>query len=325
MNKLRILSILFIIALGTNCSEEIELVGSGEQLPVVYAIFDASDTVHSVRLGKSFSGEMSVSDLLKNPENYSYSKPEIYLVQLSSNKAFSFKPNRNISKEEGDFPTSPNPIFQLSQKLLPGDYELVIIPEPGGDTIRSGVSLFNDLRVAYPTKTTKRIYFYDDPVSLIWFPASSAFSFEVAFTLRYQEKRPEKEIEIKEISYSRQVLEGDLEWMQDRFKYQLYSDPFFAYLGQNIAATESLEYRKPLELTVNISAADEDLSLFISRNNPDTDTRRDFKGNLEGALGIVAAKCSRKFEKKQLSPKAMDSLRNGRFTRKLKFVNNPDW
>ncbi|MCK5820559.1 MAG: hypothetical protein KAH17_01690 [Bacteroidales bacterium] len=317
--------IVAIIGLLYSCSEEINMVSEGEAIPVVYAIFDISDTIHTVRLSKSFADELSVGEMMQDPRRLFFDKPVISLERNKTRQNFFFKLNESQERVQGIFPVSPNPIYQLEHELNPGTYTLSIDLGDGSEIILINTHLINELLVTYPSRATKRIYFYDDPVSFIWLPSENAYSYEIAFTLIYEEEHQVKELNTKSITYTRRIFEEELEWMQDRFKARIYSDPVFAYFGSQIHKDELVEYRKPLELILTISTADQDLTQFLSENSPSFDSRNSTKGNLENSIGIVASKFSRQFPDMQLSPKAMDSLRRGRFTKDLKFVNNPDW
>jgi len=301
------------------------MVSEGEIVPVVYAIFDASDSTHTVRLSKSFADEMSVEKMIQNPGRLYYDSPRITMVKNSTSQSYSFQLNEFHPRSQGYFPDFPNPIYQLEQKFDPGMYTLRIDPGDGTEPILVSTYLISDLVVAYPSQATKRIYFYDDPVSFIWFPSSYAYSYEIAFTLIYEEKHQLNGLLTKSTTYSRRIFEEELEWMQDRFKAQIYSDPIYAYFGMQLHTDEFVDYRKPIELILTISTADQDLTQFLSSKSPDVDIRLATEGNLDNAIGIVASKFSRKFPNMQLSPKAMDSLRGGRFTKDLKFVNNSEW
>jgi len=48
-------------------------------------------------------------------------------------------------------------------------------------------------------------------------------------------------------------------------------------------------------------------------------------GNVDGAIGVVGTKMSVPFTNLTLSSRSQDSLVKGRYTKKLGFINNPDW
>jgi hypothetical protein len=324
MWKIQTITGILIISFLGSCSEDIQLTGTGDPIPIIYSILDSSDSIHYVRLGKSFSGEAAVRDLL-NEENMYYADPTITLVQVNSQEQYSFGLVKDIFKEPGYFPIGINSIYQLKQELNPGEYILTIKPDENSTPIEQRVILFEDFNIVTPGKVTKRIYFYDDPVSFVWTSSSYSSQYELAITLEYDEADQNSEVKKKAITYSRNILLDELEWQQGRWKYRLYSDPFFGKIGQKIAASELVSYRKPTRLMIRVSAPNKELSQFIQQNSPDTQVETNYTGNLIDAIGIVASKYTIQLQDLQLSPKAMDSLKSGRFTKDLGFISNPDW
>ena len=100
----------------TSCSDEVSLVYPGEAIPVIYGIFDASDTAHSIKVTKSFSGEEDAMKLMQNPGNLYYNSPEISLAQTGSNLDIQFLESPS-HRNEGVFPESPNPVYSLKRGL----------------------------------------------------------------------------------------------------------------------------------------------------------------------------------------------------------------
>ncbi|MCD6346294.1 MAG: hypothetical protein J7L96_02615 [Bacteroidales bacterium] len=306
------------------CSDDIQLVYPGESTPVIYCIFDCSDSLHSIKITKSFAGEEGIADMMADPANLYYESPAIKLRYNATQLAMLFTESPS-TRIDGIFPEHPNPIYTLKRILPAGGYTIAIELPGVEQAVIAQTELFNDLRVVYPNKKSKRIYFYDDPLSFTWFPSEHAASYEIAFQLKIEEVNENGDKSIRQVQYSRQIFDNELLWKKDRYQYQIFSDPVFAYWGRTISKNKSVSYRKPIELTASITAADEDLTRYIKYMHPGSDIKKDPKGNIEGAIGIIASKYTVKFSNLKLSPKAMDSLRSGRFTKTLKFVSNSDW
>ena len=314
----------FFASMFTSCSDEVSLVYPGEAIPVIYGIFDASDTAHSIKVTKSFSGEEDAMKLMQNPGNLYYNSPEISLAQTGSNLDIQFLESPS-HRNEGVFPESPNPVYSL-KRILPAGLYTIRITLPGVEKpIISETELFKDLKIIYPNSQAKRIYFYEDPLTFSWFPSENAASYEIAFKLVFEELTEDGESSNRKVQYSRHIQKNELRWERDRYQFQIYSDPVYAFLGTRIPNNKSISYRKPLELIASITAADEELTTYLKEMHPASDIKKDPKGNIDGAIGVIASKFTVRFNHLKLSYKAMDSLRTGRFTKNLKFVSNPDW
>lgn len=314
---------LSLVVLFAACSTEVDLIGEGEPVPVVYGILDAADSLHFLKVMKSFSGEAAATELLQEELLY-FSHPDIRIKRMDNGTQYLMLRQSIPGKEPGIFPAEPNYQYVLKEKLSPGLYAVVITGSEIQDSVYQEFTLFNDLELIYPSRLAKRIYFYDDPLTFTWRPSEKAGSYEIAIQLSFEEVT-ETETAFRTITYSRTVLEDELEWLGDRWKFRLYSDPFFATVSRNITDSPAVIYRKPVNIRVTLTAADQDLTRFMKQDNPDTPIPVHYTGNLTGALGIVAAKYSVILDNKALSPKAMDSLRSGRFTKSLRFIANPDW
>jgi len=317
------LGLFVTICLG--CSDEIKVVGNGEVIPVVYGVFDVSDSVHTVKVMKSFSGEADANDLMQDPDNLFYVHVSVQLHPVWKNTSyFDF----NLSEEprkDGIFPTLPNPIYALDQVLYSGNWELLINLDNSPDSLKINTYLSNDFRLIYPRKGIKTIYLYDDPMAFTWFPSEAAHSYEVALQLKVLEVMENGYQDTLIFTYSRQVFEEELLWLQDRFQFQFFSDPVLSAWGQAVNRQLEPDYRKPIEVIAKVSTADEILTRYIQQNTNTSDIKKDFAGNIPGGMGFIGSKFTRTFPKLKLSPKAMDSLRLGRFTKGLRFVTNSDW
>ncbi|MCX6226050.1 MAG: hypothetical protein NTV01_15070 [Bacteroidia bacterium] len=63
----------FIIVLAaSSCDEEDGVISDGEQLPVVYGLFNPADSLISIRLTKTFVGTESFEVMAQNPNNLYY-------------------------------------------------------------------------------------------------------------------------------------------------------------------------------------------------------------------------------------------------------------
>jgi hypothetical protein len=127
------------------------------------------------------------------------------------------------------------------------------------------------------------------------------------------------------VSFTRQLNLGELETADGRYSYRFYSDSFFAFLSSNIQQNPDVDYRKPIDLELLITAADTTLARYLKWFNLEIDDKVNPNGNVEGAIGVVGTKYSIPFPDLILSPRSQDSLVRGKYTRKLDFVINPDW
>jgi hypothetical protein len=309
----------------TACSDEIRVIHPGSPVPVIFGVLDLNQPVHHIKLSKSFAGTRDPYTLALDREVIFYSDPQVFLTEANGSGRMFFKADKSIPRLDGLFPSFPNEVYTLNQKLNPGDYRLTVILPPAGDTLTATFTFLSNFRVIIPKTGFKRFYFYEDPVLFSWLPNPAAGLYEINLLLTWEEWMKTGESKSCSVNFSRQLHIADLELEEGRYTYRFYSESFFASLGTSIRQDPAVDYRKPTGLELLITAADTTLARYLDWYNLEIDDKVNPNGNIKGAIGVVGTKFSVPFTGLILSPRSQDSLVRGRYTRKLGFVNNPDW
>lgn len=309
----------------TGCSEEVRVIKPGSTVPVVFGVFDLNQTVHYVKLSKTFAGETDPYTLAQDRNQIFYPDAEVFITGESGSGRIPFKPETGIPRFEGSFPPYPNEVYRLYHQLDPGNYRLTIILPSEKDTLTAGFTFISTFKVLTPKAGFKRFYFYEDPVLFSWVADPAAGLYEINILLKYEEWMKTGESKSCSVNFSRQIHPVQLERDQDRCNYRFYSDSFFAFLGTTISRNDAVNYRKPVALELMITAADTTLSRYLDWFDLEIDDKVNPNGNVDGAIGVIATKYSVPFPDLILSPRSQDSLVKGRHTKNLAFVNNPDW
>ncbi len=307
------------------CSEDIPVVRPGPPIPVVYGVFDLSKPAHYIKLSKTFAGEADPYTLAGDHDRIFYNHAEVFLTEGSGSYRIPFTLETGIPRLAGDFPETPNESYVLHQQLFPGNYTLTVILPDEKDTLTADFAFINTFKVITPKAGFKRFYFYEDPILFSWQADPSAGLFEITFQLKYEEWLKSGLSRACSINFTRQIDPAELEIEKDRRNYRFYSDSFFAHLGTGIIQNPEVDFRKPLALQMLITAADTTIAKYLKWFHLEIDDQVNPNGNVKGAIGVVGTKFSVPFNGLILSGRSQDSLVRGRYTRKLDFVNNPDW
>lgn len=316
---------IILILFFTGCSEDIPIVKPGAPIPVVYGVFDLNQSIHFVKLSKTFAGVTNPYILAEDSTRIFYADAQVFLSRGPGTNRLPFHADNGIPRSPGSFPEYPNKNYVLNQKLQAGDYVLTIILPSEKDTITADFTFINAFRVITPKAGFKRFYFYEDPILFSWASDPAAGLYEIALDLKYEEWMKNGESEIHTVSFTRQLNISNLEVEKDWYNYRFYSDSFFAHLGTSILNNPDVDYRKPLSLELLITAADTTLARYLNWFNLEIDDKNNPNGNVKGAIGVVGTKYSIPFPGLILSPRSQDSLVRGKYTKKLNFINNPDW
>lgn len=309
----------------TGCSEDIAVIKPGSPIPVVFAVFDLNQAFHSVKLSKTFAGAADPYTLATDHDRVFYRDAEVFLTVQPGNSRIPFFLETGIPRSAGSFPEYPNEAYTLNRRLNPGNYLLTLILPSEKDTLTASFTFIHQFAVIVPKAGFKRFYFYEDPILFTWLSDPAAGLYEITLNLRYEEWAKTGESKICSVNFTRQLHPSELEFVAGRYNYRFYSDSFFAHLGTSIVQNAAVDYRKPVGLELLITAADTTLAKYLDWFNLEIDDKVNPNGNVTGAIGVVGTKYSIPFQDLILSPRSQDSLVKGRYTRKLDFVNNPDW
>lgn len=309
----------------TGCSEDITVIKPGQPIPVVYGVFDFNQAVHYVKLSKTFAGKTDPYTLALNRDQVFYTDPQVFLIEGQGTSRIPFYLETNIPRSAGSFPEYPNEVYVLNQKLHPGNYVLTVILPSERDTLTAGFTFINAFKVFTPKAGFKRFYFYEDPTLFSWSSDPAAGLYEITINLKYEEWMKTGESKICSVGYTRQLNPSDLEFEKDHYNYRFYSETYFAHLGTSIRQNDLVNYRKPINLELICTAADTTLARYLNWLNLEIDDKINPNGNVKGAIGVVGTKYSVPFHNLIMSERSQDSLVKGKYTKKLGFVNNPDW
>ncbi|MDR0367663.1 MAG: hypothetical protein LBH82_00805 [Bacteroidales bacterium] len=162
-----------------------------EPFPVVYALLNASEDVHYIKVYKSFLVEGNAYDLVNNINNYSYlDSVDVYVVEYDENgnkkRTINFSPTWEVPKDSGLFEYPAQMLYKAETKLN-ADYSYQLFVDnrytkirvynetpvfPAGKptaprmtskptiTIPNGVMEWEFLTSSNTTKYLLRLYFY---------------------------------------------------------------------------------------------------------------------------------------------------------------------
>jgi len=321
----RLLTAFILLLVSSGCSEDLQVVLPGPPIPVIFGVFDTGDSVHYIKLSKSFSGFSNPYQLASENSNVFYDDARIYLYGYNGTHRSYFEKITQVPRETGYFPRLPNEYYALERKLNPGYYHVTVLLPEEDDTLTAQFTLLSELEVLQPRKGMTRFYFYEDPTVFAWKPHPGAGLYEISFSLIYEEVLKTGYAGKKTITHSRQLRPGHLEFERDRYNYRYYSDPFFAYLSTQVKPDDEVDYRKPLELSIRITAADTVLARYINWYGLEIDDKINPNGNIPGAIGVIGSIYTVTFPGLSLSSRSQDSLIKGHYTRDLGFVGNSEW
>ena len=124
-------TLLFLssIALFTSCDNDLQIIADWKDVPVVYGILNAEDTVHYVKLNKAFLGQGDVMMMAQEFDSLNYSDEDVGLRLLEMkessipnqdfiiNKVIELEPTDEFVKPEGVFSSPKQTIYKTSEEI----------------------------------------------------------------------------------------------------------------------------------------------------------------------------------------------------------------
>lgn len=317
-----------------SCNNDLDLAAPDEPFPVVFFRMDPADSLFTLTLTRSFSGNGSAFDLAKDSRKVFYGSADIRLENWQ--KGYKIDEARfipaNLTKKPGIFPEVPGYCFQAFNELslinpqdiggMASDLRLVI--DIGGKfgPITSTIPMMPLPAQSKPSKWEKKFDLYP--------PDSSDFRVEFLIdheyvkycelicTFRYQELAGS--YVDRSVTFS---LRKDMMIIEVNREFyaisDIYPDQFFNKLTTNIKPLNDTIIRKFQSMDLIFIAGDGNYKdyndTYINAGNTDGQPL----GNINNGIGLFTMIRTVRMENLIMSIRTLDSLANGQYTRRLGF------
>lgn len=164
---LLIISIIILIS----CSQEVENPIADYCWPVVHCLLDADDSVHYLRLGKTFSGT-AVKEMIHNEDSLYFKEANVYFDIYHGDfisETIQLEAVKDMERDPGIFPATPFLLYKTDYPIKPGGIGLRIeIPELNR-YVKAGIAVRGRPYFSSPPAWTKIIDFSKDgSVRITW-------------------------------------------------------------------------------------------------------------------------------------------------------------
>lgn len=334
MYKRHIINALAFICVACFISCETDFVTetTGPTIPVVYSIIDPQDSIHYIRLSKSFKGGSNAYESAANPDSIAYEdvsvKLELFTDMGWKYGDFHFDYVPSFEKVEGIFSSKGEQLFKLEEnlydRLVPGSQVMINISLPGHQLITS--TFVQHLK---PPKITAprhgfgtKISFYPPIPTKIHFEDHAHFTnyemhVKFNYTNVYNNGSEESGTVVK--IYQRSSSNG-VPGRVTEIIVTVSGDNFYAVFPQQITRNEEIKYRKIGGIEFWIYSGSPDFYEYQDLNKHVSDLAGGSITNIVNGTGIFALKYHDFRKGFQLDYQSIDSLINGRFTKDLGFI-----
>ncbi len=326
-----------MILIISGCSEDLEIMQDYPSVPVVYAVINPHDSVHYVRVQKTFKINFKEdwSDL--NSDSLQYEGVEVYMYGMEKNSikwVEQFHPT-SVIKDYGFFPTEGSIVFELDHGFpinwstesnfdyysYPDIDSLILevkIPDLGITTRAATTILVANGIINW--KSRNILYLYGSYPSLFGIPATgepgassgSPVYKQIDIRVHFREVFQNSEI-IKEVKWS-----ANKGW--DGNGYPMSPERFYNPLRERLITTDSLLCRKldSVDVTV-LKTSDFFNDYWVIKEMWDEYDRPPYS-NFDNSYGMFISIARGTLTGLQLNWQAADSLYESEKYRDMKFV-----
>lgn len=333
MYKRYLIKVLLIIvgAFLVGCETDFETECGGTILPVVYSLIDPQDSVHYLRLSRTFEGGGNAFLSAANPDSIAFKdavvKIEFYTEEGWKYNEFLFEPVNPFDKDEGIFSSLGDQLFKLEKDLfdrfIPGTHLLLNVNIPGYQLISSSyVEHLRPPRITAPRKglMTYISLYPPNPIKVQFEDFEHFTNYELHVRLNYTNVfiDEHEESAFVEKKYLRKSSNRNPNRISE-INVTIAGDNFFAAVQQEIPKDPEVKYRRVGVIDFWVFTGSPVFNEYQELNKYASDHAGTPVTNIVNGNGIFALKYHDVRGGYKLDIISKDSLVNGRFTKGLRF------
>jgi hypothetical protein len=333
--KIELLLFLLILC-AYGCQEELDIYTDNKYLPVIYCIYCPDDSIIKVRVGRTFQGEQSAFYGAKIPDSAFLASLKVTLELISVDQSILLA-RRVIplklmpDKKPGNFYESPNYCFVTNPEIsfsINGPFKTGILRltvyDPRLNRYSVGESPLNPrpelLGPKNPMGTYQASFCSETPFIVAFTNIGQAYEFKIVF---YYREIGNDNFQIRDtISWGIQIPYHDDEtskiYNPAYETFPVYGDDFFKEVGKRIPYKAGVT-RLFDKFDIQFYAIDPIVRVFENLYKSVLDIDPNLSSNIANGLGFFGSARRTEVNRLLLDPRSMDSLCEGKYTRKLHF------
>lgn len=315
---------LILIIFSSGCSNEVDLHGTGEPVPVVYCLLNPLDQNQYIRIGKSFI--LSKDHLSSGPSADSIIWPDealVYLERWEDNdpvETIMFEHSEIVEKDTGYFSNEALMIYQAQFQPNPGEEYHLYVYFPELDKIVSGQTMVMSVpKVLDPEVIPGRTVSFDtiSPYTVRWRGGSFTGLYQGVFRMHYTESL-QGDFEHRSCNFVTPIYQK--QGVGDLYEGKLNGLNFLQSVAQQLEPVPGIQ-REIISFEFLFYAAGPDLAVLIDSDlnggNPFTIIRNN--SNISGGMGVFSSQTCQRFPNLVPSNTTKYFLATSQYTKNLGF------
>jgi hypothetical protein len=321
---MRKLAILFLIAIFGCENDFVPYNPNAKPVPIVFGFVDDHDSIHIIRLTKTFIGPKDAYELAKDTANLLYDSINMYIVC----RDFDYNPSDTLIFHKtyftpaatGNFNTGKSWYYVSTDKFPTGDnfmsYRLKAYIYDSGDSIFSSDLIRTMYRVYIrtPSKFSKNISVYDENVTTIQYSGNPICGVKIRFNYLEVSNNVKTEKRVETF------------WYNSTGPTYLTPQKLYTFIKSGVSDDPVVDYRIFKSLDILFYSGSYALNLYLKLFNSD----RSFFSSVSffetpynyivNGYGIFNGYTKDSITGLKFDQKTLDSLAEGQFTKELRFV-----
>ena len=338
INKLVIISLIFISLFYISCSEKVDINAEHKDTPIIYCVLDPSTEYQYVKVNKSFLGKDRATDLAQNSSLLFYNNVKVTLKEIkngNNTRQWVFD-KVEIPKEDGVFATDKNIIY--SKKIDFGnvnqdaEYELLVEINDGENakhTVKSKTKLITGGAFTQPSSANNiaSIRNYKGDYIYKFYAGYQTNLYQTVLEFHYLEVRGNDTVyKTITIPSAKSVI---VNYRNSELQKSISIDYFYKTLVSNIPSTDATVKRlarMPCPIELHLTSVDENYYTYSQVTAPSNGIvqHKPTFSNLyceggEDAYGLFASR-NNIVQLVKLNKETIDTLERGIYTKNLRFA-----
>ena len=198
------LLVLITLASLVSCDNDLDIIAEWKDIPVVYGILNAQDSVHYVKLNKTFLGQGDVMSMAQEFDSLHYNQEEVGLRlieyrrsggQYIESKSIEMEPTFNSDKPDGVFSAPDQIIYKSDASLNNERYYSAEVYDKSEDTVIASnlipIDVLSPLQIIKPNPASalNLVPNGNYPITVEWPPLEGAALYELKIRFHYVEQQ----------------------------------------------------------------------------------------------------------------------------------------
>ena len=321
------------ILISTGCTNEMDILAPHKEIPLVYCVLDQADSVHTLRLQRSFAGEGNAWNMAKISDSIYYKDAQVFLERWSEREyADKVEMTRieSVEKDSGAFATTDHILYSTNSTLNTwSEYKInILIPDINME-LNASTFLVGTIKMVKPRSNQPSLSFseIDKTWEIEWKSAVNARIYFLQIRFNYLEvlgrDTTPQSAKWSIAHFVSQSTQGD-----ERMETLILKKKLYQFLSAKIPpATNGLKRivsKKALDIMFTIGG--EELYTYLQVHDAEHNPmmQKPVYTNIENGIGIFSARTNQEINGKALTYLSIDSIAHGQYTHELGFVDSTD-